>query len=110
MQEASQEALSAQTLRHRYEELQKQAAKDALSGLLNRATAEQYITQRLEKMGPEERCAMFIVDLDNFKRVNDTLGHQAGTRPSAARGRSSPASSGPATLWVGWGEMSLSSS
>ena len=78
MQEASQEALSAQTLRHRYEELQKQAAKDALSGLLNRATAEQYITQRLEKMGPEERCAMFIVDLDNFKRVNDTLGHQAG--------------------------------
>ena len=66
------------SLRRQFEELQERAAKDSLSGLLNRATTEAYINQRLEQAGPEETCAMFIVDLDNFKQVNDTLGHQAG--------------------------------
>ena len=60
------------------EELQRRAAKDALTGLLNRATMELHITQRLQAMGPEDNCALFIVDLDNFKQVNDTLGHPAG--------------------------------
>lgn len=69
---------SDSALRRQFEELQERAAKDALSGLLNRATAEAYIKKRLEKVGPEESCAMFIVDLDNFKGLNDTLGHQAG--------------------------------
>ena len=65
-------------LRHRFEELQRRASKDALSGLLNRATVEHCIKQRLAEMAPEDTCALFIVDLDDFKRVNDTLGHQAG--------------------------------
>ena len=59
-------------------ELQRQATKDTLSGLLNRATVEQSIKQRLQAMGPEDSCALFIVDLDHFKQVNDTLGHRAG--------------------------------
>ncbi len=61
-----------------YRELQERASKDALSGLLNRATAEQYIQNRLETLHPDDFCALFIVDLDNFKQVNDTLGHLAG--------------------------------
>lgn len=63
---------------NQYEELQRRATKDALSGLLNRATMEQLIKERLQTMAPEETCALFIVDIDNFKQVNDTLGHQAG--------------------------------
>ena len=69
---------AGETLRGQYEELRQRAAKDALSGLLNRATMEQYIKDRLRKMTRAETCALFIVDLDNFKQVNDTLGHQAG--------------------------------
>ena len=78
MQETNLESAAEQTLQYRLEELQKRATKDDLSGLLNRVTAEQYITRRLEEMRPEDCCAMFIVDLDDFKAVNDTLGHQAG--------------------------------
>ena len=60
------------------EELERRASKDVLSGLLNRAALEHRIQNRLEDMTQEETCALFIVDLDNFKQVNDTLGHRAG--------------------------------
>ena len=63
---------------NKIEELRQRAAKDALSGLLNRATAEELIKKRIRNMSEKETCALFIVDLDDFKRVNDTLGHQAG--------------------------------
>ena len=66
--------LQKQTL----EELRRRAARDALSGLLNRATVERCIRERLQAMAPQETCALFIIDLDDFKQVNDTLGHQAG--------------------------------
>lgn len=62
----------------KYIELQERASKDALSGLLNRITAEQHIARRLDSLKQEEYCAFFVVDLDDFKKVNDTLGHQAG--------------------------------
>ncbi len=78
MQENEHTPLTNQTLQHQVEELRERASKDALSGLLNRTTAEQYIRDRLESMGAEDTCALFIVDLDHFKRINDTLGHQAG--------------------------------
>lgn len=60
------------------EELMHRATTDSLSGLLNRATMERSIAQRLSSMEDDESCAVFIIDLDDFKRVNDILGHQAG--------------------------------
>ena len=74
-------------LQDQFEKLRQLAAKDALSGLLNRATMEQYIKARLQTMGREETCALFIVDLDDFKRVNDTLGHMAGDEAIRTSGR-----------------------
>ena len=70
-----------------WEDLQRRASKDALSGLLNRATLEQSIKERLSAMTQEESCALFIVDLDNFKQVNDTLGHRAGDQAIRQAGR-----------------------
>lgn len=69
-----------QSLKNQLNQLEERARKDALSGLLNRAAAESYINQRLAAMTPDELCALFIVDLDNFKQVNDILGHPAGDR------------------------------
>ncbi len=69
---------SSKKLQIQFEELQKRASKDSLSGLLNRETAETYINSRLKHMSPDDVCAMFIIDLDGFKLVNDTLGHKAG--------------------------------
>ncbi|HIU17424.1 MAG TPA: EAL domain-containing protein [Candidatus Avidesulfovibrio excrementigallinarum] len=58
--------------------LAERASRDVLSGLLNRETATAYIKQCLQHMHPGDSCALFIIDLDNFKQVNDTLGHQTG--------------------------------
>lgn len=78
MSDKKQELPDAPSLQHEIEKLQERASKDTLSGLLNRGTAELYINQRLQSMAPEDVCALFIIDLDDFKRINDTLGHQAG--------------------------------
>ena len=78
MSDSRQETSADRSLEKRIEELQKRASKDELSGLLNRSTAEQYITARLDELQKDEMCALFIIDLDDFKRVNDTLGHIAG--------------------------------
>ena len=65
-------------LQDQIKELLQRASRDSLSGLLNRAIAEQLIRQRLKNSATDEQCALFIIDLDDFKSVNDTLGHQAG--------------------------------
>jgi diguanylate cyclase (GGDEF)-like protein len=54
-----------------------EAYHDALTGLPNRAL----FSQRLELVlqpGGAERAAVILIDLDGFKQVNDTLGHQTG--------------------------------
>ena len=57
------------------DELRKEAMEDSLTGLLNRKGAIFYIEQSLLKNHPG---AMFLLDIDNFKQLNDTYGHQAG--------------------------------
>ena len=78
MEERALTALTGETFQAELADLQQRATKDALSGLLNRATMERCIKKRLQAMTAEETCALFIVDLDDFKQLNDTLGHPAG--------------------------------
>jgi len=57
--------------------VRKNLEKDLLSNLLNRAALEKKVKNRISKkvIGPQ---ALVIADLDNFKFVNDTMGHQKG--------------------------------
>lgn len=57
-------------------ELINQAERDPLTGLYNRITLSSLMTQQLEKAAISH--AMLIIDIDNFKNVNDTFGHIAG--------------------------------
>jgi diguanylate cyclase (GGDEF)-like protein/PAS domain S-box-containing protein len=61
------------------ERLSDLALHDGLTGLLNRTAARNEIEERL-RFGPGGRVALFMIDADNFKLINDTLGHQHGDR------------------------------
>ncbi|OWQ90429.1 hypothetical protein CDN99_13850 [Roseateles aquatilis] len=57
--------------------IQHLAEHDPLTGLLNRATFMEQLRERLSR--PQAtRAALLFIDLDNFKRVNDSLGHLEG--------------------------------
>ncbi|WP_196138647.1 EAL domain-containing protein [Aliikangiella sp. G2MR2-5] len=60
-------------------ELQKQAHFDSLTGLANRILLEERTSQAILLAQRESyKVAMLFIDLDNFKYINDTLGHDIG--------------------------------
>src|SRR5688572_14035434 len=55
------------------------ALHDELTGLPNRKQFEEFMASALAGSGQEdEKSALFVLDLDGFKAVNDTLGHPVG--------------------------------
>lgn len=57
--------------------LEEAAKLDKMTMLFNRETTMHAIGQVLEAH-PDQKHALFMIDIDNFKKLNDTLGHQAG--------------------------------
>ena len=85
--EAAQKELSmlalqaaAALLRTRlYEEAERLATTDGLTGLLNRRTFNSVLEQRLREAQRYNRpLSLLLLDIDHFKKVNDTHGHPAG--------------------------------
>ena len=64
-------------LRDLQDQLQHQAHHDPLTGLANRALFSQQVREALDP-GAGTDVAVMFVDLDDFKGVNDTLGHAVG--------------------------------
>ena len=67
------------TSRRRADELQRIATTDGLTGLANRARLNDSIADRIrEATEVGGLVALLLMDLDRFKEINDTLGHQCG--------------------------------
>lgn len=62
-------------------ELEHRATHDSLSGLLNRGAFVTFATKRLDETRRDQTPAsVLLLDIDHFKAINDTHGHEAGDR------------------------------
>lgn len=60
------------------EALEERATTDGLTGLLNRKTFHARLSGVLNRLDGRYPCALIMLDIDHFKKINDTYGHPAG--------------------------------
>jgi diguanylate cyclase (GGDEF)-like protein len=74
----------SETIEHHANE----ARTDPLTGLTNRRAFEEEATERLTRFQQSEQTfSLLLLDIDHFKQINDTFGHQAGDEVLRGVGR-----------------------
>jgi len=69
----------SEAVRRHHHDIRKLAYHDSLTGLSNRLMFRELLDEAIAKQrGSGVGLALLFVDLDDFKRINDTLGHDAG--------------------------------
>ncbi len=92
----AQQAELEQHVAERTQQLRHLAHHDPLTQLPNRRQLASRLDDALQRSAASERrCALLFVDLDNFKSINDTLGHAFGDHVLQAIGHRLKAAAGP---------------
>jgi diguanylate cyclase (GGDEF)-like protein len=74
----TEQILAADAAEKLAEKMREQARTDVVTGLLNRAGLNHELVEQLMQLPPGKKLALFWLDLDRFKEINDTLGHAVG--------------------------------
>jgi diguanylate cyclase (GGDEF)-like protein len=73
-----EQILAADAAEKLAEKMREQARTDVVTGLLNRAGLNHELVEQLMTLPAGKKLAIFWLDLDRFKEINDTLGHAIG--------------------------------
>ncbi|MDM8564737.1 diguanylate cyclase [Candidatus Halobeggiatoa sp. HSG11] len=68
----------SETVRAKTKALSYEASHDALTGLKNRAGLEAEIDESIRALNENQKLAVLFIDLNKFKKLNDSLGHDVG--------------------------------
>jgi diguanylate cyclase (GGDEF)-like protein len=83
--------LQEETVRAENRSLQQKASTDALTGIPNRADFDRRLNETWREMEQKgQPAAIIMIDVDHFKRFNDTFGHQTGDAVLKAVGQALP--------------------
>jgi diguanylate cyclase (GGDEF)-like protein len=88
LQQARRNLLERRSLNVDLNEYRQKSRRDGLTGLFNRATFDELLQQSMsisEKTGAN--LSLILIDVDDFKKINDTYGHVAGDRVLSDMGR-----------------------
>ncbi len=85
------------------------AMHDSLTGLPNRACFTRHVEGLLKKGADAEPFALFYLDIDHFKNINDSIGHQAGDQllQEVARRLKQITTSKDFVAWLGGDEFAI---